>query len=137
MANRTFNQFQGSLEKGVVQLYAEISFPGGTGNPTLVVSTVNGGCKGMVSMTRTGTGVYELLLQDSYVRLLGFTEGWKNASATPNIGQFVLSADTVTDSAAPKLTFTAYSQATTPAAADVGAGNTLYLGLSLSNSTAL
>lgn len=136
MANRTFNQFQGSLEKGVVQLYAEISFNGAS-SPTLVVSTVNGGCKGLVSMTRTGTGTYELLLQDSYVRLLGFSEGWKNASATPNVGQFVLSVDNVTDGTAPKLTFTSYSQATTPVAVDVSAGNTLYLGLSLSNSTAL
>lgn len=71
MANRTFNQFQGSLEKGVVQLFAEVSFDP-LGAPTLVRG------KGIAGVVDNGSGEYTINLQDTYQRVLGMALVWKN-----------------------------------------------------------
>lgn len=133
MANRTFNQFQGSLEKGVVQLYAEIAF-GASGAATLVKSAVNGGCKGVASATKTATGVYDVVLQDSYIRTLGVASTWKGATASAGI-LVQLTTDSVDNATTPKLTLTVYDEA--GAATEPASGESLLLSLTLSNSTAL
>jgi hypothetical protein len=129
-----FNQFQGTLEKGVVQLFAEVSFASGVA--TMVISTVNGGCKGLASVTNTGTGVYDIVLQDSYVRLLCQTASWKNLSGScPAVRTVSVSVDSVTDATTPKVTlkmFNAAGSVVSPADTDV-----MHLCLNLSNSTAL
>lgn len=67
MASRTFNQFQGSLEKGVVQLYLDLTFENST------KQTINRG-KGIASVERTATtGVFLITLSDNYQRLLNTT----------------------------------------------------------------
>lgn len=72
MASRTFNQFQGSLEKGLVQLYLDIQFTGVAGQ------TINRG-KGIASVNRTATtGVFLVTLSDNYQRLVGMTFMPKN-----------------------------------------------------------
>jgi hypothetical protein len=62
MANRLFQQFQGTLDKGVVMLQG--SFAPDTANaPT----TVKG--KGF-SVARTSTGLFTITLQDTYQHLI-------------------------------------------------------------------
>jgi hypothetical protein len=61
MANRFFQQFQYSLEKALVHLYAQASF-GAAGAPSL--NALNS--KGITSMVRTGVGAYTLTLTDKY-----------------------------------------------------------------------
>lgn len=78
MANRIFNQFQGSLEKGVVQLYLEFTFGASTEQ-----QIVRG--KGIASVSRTGTtGIYLVTLEDTYNKLLAVSfqprnGGWQGA----------------------------------------------------------
>lgn len=126
MANRMFNQFQGTLEKGVVQLFAEISFDAG-GVPTLVRG------KGIASLSTGAAGVFELTLQDTYQRVLGLSGVF--ASAGLPVAPIVCGViDDVANSAAPKVTVKTYTLAGTP---DDPADETLLLTISLSNSTAL
>jgi len=64
MASRQFEQFQGSLEKGVVKLYATIT----TSTSGTIASSV---VKGLaVSKVAAKAGRYAIALQDSYMRLL-------------------------------------------------------------------
>ncbi len=82
MANRNFNQFQWSLEKKLVNLFAN-TVGGGTGvNMTLqswndqsgttgaLATAASGGFKGVKSVTRNGTGDFTFTFQDNYRRLL-------------------------------------------------------------------
>lgn len=66
MANRLFDQFQGTLEKRVVQLFAEVRFDN-NGNPQLRRG------KGIEYCTRSGLGLFSLRLEDAYQRVLGFS----------------------------------------------------------------
>jgi hypothetical protein len=62
MANRWFNQFKGSLERGIVQLdgYVQIHT-----DATVLADTILG-----ASVAKTGTGEYTITLEDSYPKLL-------------------------------------------------------------------
>jgi hypothetical protein len=128
MANRMFNQFQGSLEKGVVQLFAELTFTGGT--PALARG------KGIASVSKLGTGVFTITLQDSYVALLNMsvcvtTVGGVLAAAPIVQNRFT----TDVTAATPIVNLGCYSLAgalTDPANVD-----RLFVALTLSNSTAL
>jgi hypothetical protein len=84
MASRTYNQFQGTLQKGVVTLFAKL-VPDGTGALEVVTSEVinaltspvtinpsNGFVSGLTPALG-GLGKYKLTLQDPYVRLLSAT----------------------------------------------------------------
>ncbi len=126
MANRMFNQFQGTLEKGVVQLFAEVSF-GASGAATLVRG------KGIASVAKSATGTYVVTFQDSYVATLGLTATWKGTAA-PAAPDVALSADAITNADAPTLTLKAYAGAT---ATDPASGESILLAFTLSNSTAL
>lgn len=64
MANRRYEQFQLSLEKKAVSLYAKVTF-GASGAPTLVTSTTIGGLtrqmsKGIASIARNSAGTYTI-----------------------------------------------------------------------------
>lgn len=131
MANRMYNQFQGSLEKGVVQLFAEVSFDAG-GAATLVRG------KGFSGVFQPGTaGVFRLLLQDSYVRFLHATATVQTAAGVPSSTPFVfvtsltnVTAD-VPNALISCLATNASNVATTPTS------TTIFFSVSLSNSTAL
>lgn len=127
MANRMFNQFQGALEKAVVQLYADVSF-GASGAATLVRG------KGIASVAKSATGTYLVTLQDSYVATLGVAATWKgtNAPASPVA---VVNADDVTNGTTPTLTLKFYTAA--GVATDPASGEAVLLTLDFSNSTAL
>lgn len=127
MANRMYNQFQGTLEKGVVQLYLEVAF-GASG-----VATVTRG-KGVASVTKTATGVYDVVLQDSYIRTLGLASTWKGSNASAGL-VVQLTTDSVDNGTTPKVVVTVYDE--TGAATEPASGESVLLTLHLSNSTAL
>lgn len=128
MANRYFNQFQYSLEKGVVHLYAKVAI-GSTGAPTL--STANS--KGIASITRNTTGDYTITLQDTYKKLLSFQLVFLDASGLPDAPLYGL--DDSTDVTTKTVRFVTCSA--TGTAADPASGETMFVKIELSNSTAL
>ena len=65
MATRRFQQFQGTLEKQIVKLFANISI-GAAGAPTLN----SNGSLGIASVTLTSPGLYEVTLSDQYSKLM-------------------------------------------------------------------
>lgn len=78
MGNRNYQQFQGTMERGVVKLFAKVTF-GESGAPTLDKAA----SRGIRSVARTDTGDYTFTFgtatppgTDAYARLL-------NAQATP------------------------------------------------------
>lgn len=132
MANRQFSQFRYSLEKGVTDLWIEVLF-GAAGAPTLVrgkgVASITGG-------TAAGTvGTYVITLSDRYNRLLGMDCAWKNGGAVAASPFMQVGIDLVS-AAAKTLTVTCYDLEV-PAATDPGNGDTAYIHLVLSNSSAL
>lgn len=82
MANRFWDQFSGTLEKGTVNLWCAFNV-GATGAPTLLAwgqsqsysapsySTASGQAKGVKSITRNSAGKYTIVFQDNFLRVLG------------------------------------------------------------------
>lgn len=131
MANRMFNQFQGSLEKGVVQLYAEVAFDAGG-----VATLVRG--KGFSGVFQPGApGGLRLLLQDSYVRLLHLTGSVQTASVAPSATPFVFATSLsnvsaeVPNALVSVVFMNASNVATTPTS------TTVFFSVTLSNSTVI
>ena len=62
MANRNYNRKQ-ALEKEVKELYLDVAI-GASGAPTLTRGV------GIASITRDSAGVYDITLQDAYMRLM-------------------------------------------------------------------
>lgn len=63
MANRWFNQFKGSLEKGVVQLDGYVNIT--AADASVLADTIMG-----ASVARTATGTYTITLEDQFPKLL-------------------------------------------------------------------
>lgn len=63
MANRWFNQFKGSLEKGVVQLDGYVQLT--AADASVVSETILG-----ASVARTAAGTYTITLEDQFPKLL-------------------------------------------------------------------
>lgn len=81
MANRKFEQFQGSVEKGLVHLFAAVSVasgtptlkqwnPPGSGSAGSYTTAPSGGYAGIKSVATTAAGAWTVTLQDPYVRFL-------------------------------------------------------------------
>lgn len=135
-----------SLEKSVVKIYARITF-GVSGAPTLTTSLTVAGqnvgnSKGCYSITKNGTGDYSLVLQDTYVKLLGFQgcfDETSNSGTAPLCGNVWVHTQTVNTAAAAGQGGTirfitggyAAGAATNPASTEI-----LMLEITLSNSTA-
>lgn len=128
MANRTFNQFQGTLEKGVVTLFAEIEFAAG-GIPTLLRG------KGIADVVRVGTGDFQINLQDTYQRVLGISATWKQPGGIPFAPSVVLAIDGSAGPASGQVEIYTYDFSST--IADPNGTDVLLLTITLSNSTAL
>lgn len=129
MANRYFNQFRLSLEKSVVDLFANVTF-GGTGAPTLVAAN----SKGVASIVRDNTGLYTITLSDSYVGLLMVDYVLvKNSATGPAAYEMYVVSQAVGTVAAPTIVVQ-FAAATT--ATDPGSGDAVLLQFSLRNSTA-
>lgn len=134
MANRFFNQFSGTLEKGVIVLSPKISF-GASGAPTL--STSHG--KGVSTVSRTSTGLYVLTLQDTYVALLGFVGSYDatgSSGAAPLAPIVFCKTNAVTTPATGGTITFVTGDYVNGAVADPASGEILMLTIVLSNSTA-
>lgn len=129
MANRYFNQFRLSLEKQVVDIFADVTF-GGTGAPTLVTAN----SKGVASIARNNTGLYTITLSDSYVGLLmvDFMFIKNSATGPAAYGMYVVSQAVGT--VATPTVVVQFSAGTT--ATDPGSGDEVLLQFTLKNSTA-
>jgi len=142
MANRTFNQFQGTLQKGVVTLFAKVTFDG-SGDAFVVTSEVinastspvtinpSNGFVGGTTPAIGGAGTYKFDLQDSYVRLLSFTVAEVDPAFTGNPLSGVVLVDNVNSQTAPSLTINFDN---TPVTSTT---RVVLLAVTLANSTAL
>lgn len=128
MADRNYAEFRYSLEKKVVDLYAKVTFSGGA-------ATVARG-KGIKSITKNGTGTYDIVLSDKYKALLGFDVMFKDASSAASnvpLSRFAyISAEDVT-AGTMTIKFTVLANTVT----DPANSTTAYLHFALSNSSAL
>ena len=126
MANRTFNQYQHSLEKKPVHLWAEVTFS--TGTPTLV----SGKCKGFSAVAKSATGHYKFTFTDAYRRVLA--ADWKFITNSASTGPTSGAASWIKARSSTTLEIVFGTDRTT--AADPGDGDTLLLHVSLSDSSA-
>ena len=126
MANRMFNQFQGALEKSVVDLFAQVAF-GASGAASLTRG------KGIASIAKIGTGLYNIVLQDSYVALLGVAATYRGTTAPTGV-LWVVNTDNSATSA-PAIVMQCYDEA--GVATEPASGENLFLSFTFCNSTAL
>lgn len=143
MANRYFTQHSYSLEKAPVRLFATVAI-GATGAPTLQAYDGKGnasaagaaGYKGIKSVARSNTGLYNITLQDSYVRLLGLDAQFFNTAASAALGGFwVNRTNTNVQSATAPVVQVQFINAA-GAAVELGSGEQLQFEIVLSNSSA-
>lgn len=121
MSNRMYYPVRGSLNREVVTLYGSVT--------TTTSGTIGSQlCKGF-SVTRTGTGVYAIALQDAYAAVLDARVTLSVAAITAGKGQiFALTTDTPLSSA---LVIKVY-RPDTQVPADVDDGAVLKLAITLS-----
>ena len=122
MADRNFQQFQYSLEKKVVNLFATVTFSSGA------ATLVRG--KGITSITSAGSGVYNVVLQDKYKTMLGCEVSFKDASAVPGPA-FMSAYDAAAGTLSVKFTNSSLS------AANPADSTTAFIHIILGNSSAL
>lgn len=130
MANRWFNQFQKSLEKEVVNLFAVVSF-GASGAPTLNTSNNS---KGIASISRTAEGSFLITLQDSYYKFLCMNGVFLTSGAGPEASTIALSAVSVGTQSGGTLQMQTQNGGINT---DPASGESLYLHIILGNSSAI
>lgn len=87
MSSHFFNQFQGTLEKGVVTLYGKLVV-GSTGAVT------SGTGKGITNITKeSGNGTYTILLDDVYHAFLDMGLSFVHATTGEDLTWQILSVD--------------------------------------------
>lgn len=143
MANRFFDQFYQTLDKGVVSLFAVVNF-GASGAPTLqkwdpsarsYSAASSTGFRGIKTITRTSAGTYDVTLQDSYNRLLQLNYTFQNASAAAAPLVIVQTPNTnLNSTTAPKFSMTFLN--TSGSATDPASGEQVVFEIILQNSTA-
>jgi hypothetical protein len=131
MANRQFQQFQGSLEKGVVKLFATITTTtsGAIGSTSALGLTV--------AKVGSEAGRYRLTLDDKYTRLLAvnaIVSGAADAAYTTAAGVNALVRNVAVSSATPILDLQ-LCRTDTGADAEVIDGAVIYVELTLKNSS--
>ena len=120
MANRNYNRHQ-SLEKEIKNLYLDVAI-GGSGAPTLTKGL------GVTSIVRSGTGRYDITLDDRYTRLM-YVQVVNVKSATSDL-TFQVTAETVTTT---KIISIASKAAAVDA--DPASGDRLLIKIELKNSS--
>lgn len=133
MANRMWTEFQYSLEKRVVNLFASVAV-GATGAPTLNAAS----SKGIKSVVRNSAGNYTINLSDTYQRLLFMDSAVVLGSGAPSSGttlQMIIRADNSNNQTTPNVQVEFLNSSGT--AVDLASGATLLLAPQLSNSTAI
>jgi hypothetical protein len=148
VANRTFNQFQGALQKGVVTLFAKVEIDLQTGDATLVTSETILGPQNPTNINPSAgfsyvqkfpsggpaPDTYSLGLQDPYVRLLNVTavEDVVNFGSTINNFRVLVSGN-VNDQNDP---YVDVVLSNSPITSGSGTSTVLFM-VTLANSTAL
>ena len=125
MANRRFEQFRLSAEKQVVDLFAVITI-GATGAPTLTRG------KHITSVTRDGAGQYTIVLDDSFVQLIGMNVMFFASTSAAAAPMVVLEANNIASTKAFTIQCRAIDNST---ATDPAEGEIMYLHLALRNSS--
>ena len=125
MADRQFNPMFATLEKGTVVLSGTISL-----NASAAVTGFN--ILGAASVTKTGTGTYQIVLQDRYVRLLGLHADLALGTLADRI---VVPAPTTDVTAATPIVDLITKAGAGVAGADVASASTIYVTLVLKNSS--
>ena len=131
MANRQFQQFQGTLEKGVVKLFATIV----TSTSGAISSTTATGLT--VAKVAAEAGRYRVTLDDKYTRLLAaqaIVTGAADAAYTTAKGAYAIVRNVAVSSATPVLDIQ-FVRTDTAADAEVEDGATIYVELTLKNSS--
>lgn len=132
MADRSFKQFQGTLEAGVVKLYGQFTI-GASG-----AITASSGKGFSIVKTAAKTGRYTITLQDKYNALLSYSvqvEGPADAAfGAGGILTFIRGA--AVGAATPLLYVQLASSVAAPADAEAPTGTKVYIELTLKNSTA-
>lgn len=113
--NRSFVPRKGSLEKGVSDLFARVTF-GATGAPTLDVPK----SKGIASIVRNSAGLYTITLSGPFQRLLAMSATFVLSSGIPASPVYHVVADN-SASATPTLQIQ-FEKLDTPAATDPANG---------------
>jgi hypothetical protein len=139
MANRNGTAVQETITKGVVSLFAKVTF-GATGAPTLV--TTGGISQGIKSIARTGSGAYTITFgipdktgTDKYNALLGWDVSFVGASSGATVPAAPVKW-TVTDSVASAGTLAVKFANLSGSATDPADGEIAYLTFHMKNSTA-
>jgi hypothetical protein len=152
MASRAFQERAYSLDRARVTLTAVIDF-GASGACTLKnwIPTVQGvaghygdatskGSRGILSVTKNGTGNYTVALQDAYQRLLNVRHRFLNSAAqleaAPDMKVLTDDTDVTANHGTVNVTFGTLSGATFTAV-NPGSGERVLLTIELDNSTAL
>lgn len=126
MANRWRNQFVSSLEKIVVNLFAEVTF-GASGAPTIVSANT----KGIISVTRNSAGIYTFVfgsapnsinVLDTYVKLLDCKVVYNSGASAPASPGLYIKANNVSTAGTCSLQVVLNSAgtATDPASGEIG-----------------
>ena len=138
MAARMFQQFQGTLEKGVVSLFANIPI-GGTGAVGTLVASKNQGIK---SVVRNSAGNYTISFGDSiqgsldkYVRLLSLNSSVVLGSVSTVSAIQVWSDDAATGSITIQVVSPTAAGNTAPVVADPDNGAVIILHIKLKNAS--
>lgn len=133
MANRWLDQFTATFNKSMVLVYSKVAI-GATGAPTL--SAANS--KGVVSVTRNGTGLYTFVFGtnstslDKYYQLCKVQATFKNATAPAAPLMYVVADNSAAAAASIQVQFLSAAGA----AADPGNGETLLIQFDFQNSSA-
>ena len=107
MSNRYMNQFAMSLEASKVFLFAK-GVVDSSGDVSLTPARES---KGFASIDHNGVGDYTIVLQDTYVRLLGLNITSQSASGIPaNNGVYIV-AEAVSDPAQKTIDIGVYDHA--------------------------
>ncbi len=143
MADRQFTQFQGVLEKGIINLWCTFKV-GATGAPTLqqwdptaLAYKAAGalGWHGVKKIVRNSTGNYTITLQDAYQkRVLGMSPTFEAAGTAAAIGANVQSHNLA---AAGGGTVVIQFVSSVASAIDPASGEQITINFTLSNSSAL
>lgn len=130
MASRNFRKDRGSLEIGLIDLFAQVAI-GSTGAPTLTTAK----SKGIASIARNSAGKYTITLSDIYQYIVTANALIKVASGAPATSssvQCILRADSVNSSTP---TFAVEFVDNAGAAIELLSGTTVILHVILKNST--
>ena len=131
MANRRFQQFQGTLENGVVKLFATVT----TSTSGAIASLSSSG----LTITKTGseTGRYTVTLSDKYTNLLSahaIVQGGADGNYTSTKGSYAIVRG-VDVSAATPLLYVQFVRTDNAHDAELEDGAKFYLELTLKNSS--